>query len=125
MATLRPFHPSAERDLADALVRVIRDAIAEASAEFLASAPKGPVLSVRETADLLGVSPNTVYRLVSDGVVEAIKVRGSTRITRDSIDGYISGGAALRVSARRRVAAGRAAVEVIAQPVSVGDEGTR
>jgi excisionase family DNA binding protein len=38
--------------------------------------------SAKEFSDVLGVSINTTYRAISEGVVRASKVRGSWRIPR-------------------------------------------
>lgn len=41
--------------------------------------------SVPETAELLNVSESTVWRLVNDGTLRAIRLRGSTRIAGESL----------------------------------------
>lgn len=45
-----------------------------------------PLMSVREAADLLSISERKMYQLVSEGSVKAIKIGGSTRISRDEVE---------------------------------------
>jgi excisionase family DNA binding protein len=47
------------------------------------------VLTVPEAADSLQVSRATIYRLLADGVLESIKVRGVTRIRPTAIARYL------------------------------------
>lgn len=47
------------------------------------------LLVMSEAADILRCSKKTVYRLISDGELEALHVRGSLRVTQSSIDVYI------------------------------------
>lgn len=35
--------------------------------------------------DVLGVSERTVYRMIEDGEIRAVKVRGALRINRDAL----------------------------------------
>lgn len=44
------------------------------------------LLTVSQVAeDIFGVSEHTVYRMIEDGQISAVKVRGSVRINRDSL----------------------------------------
>ncbi|OUO46003.1 hypothetical protein B5F79_08635 [Olsenella sp. An285] len=44
------------------------------------------LLSVGQVArDVLGVSERTVYRMIDDGQIRAVKVRGALRINRDAL----------------------------------------
>lgn len=44
------------------------------------------LLTVSQVAeDIFGVSERTVYRMIEDGQISAVKVRGSVRINRDSL----------------------------------------
>lgn len=45
-------------------------------------------LSIKQTADLLGSSTRTVYRLISDGELTALHVRGSLRIPEEGVEEY-------------------------------------
>lgn len=45
-------------------------------------------LTIKTTADLLGSSTRTIYRLVADGELTAFKVRGALRIPEESLDEY-------------------------------------
>jgi excisionase family DNA binding protein len=45
--------------------------------------------NVERVAEILDVSIRTVRRLISDGVLKAIKVRKSIRISDDSLNTYI------------------------------------
>jgi excisionase family DNA binding protein len=44
--------------------------------------------TIKRTAELLGVSLKTVYRMIIDGDVIAFKCRGCLRITEESLDQY-------------------------------------
>lgn len=45
--------------------------------------------SVREVADLLSVGRAKVYELLSAGKIESVKLDGSRRILRESLEEYI------------------------------------
>lgn len=45
-------------------------------------------LTIKNAADLLGSSTRTVYRLIGDGEITAFHVRGSLKITEESLDAY-------------------------------------
>ena len=47
------------------------------------------LLSVAEAAELLGVSRMTVYRLIRDGDLQRVKVRGASRIPESSLGSYL------------------------------------
>ncbi len=47
-------------------------------------------LRIDQTAEYLNCSIRTVYRLVSDGELEAFRLKSSLRITRDSINEYVT-----------------------------------
>jgi excisionase family DNA binding protein len=46
-------------------------------------------LTISETAEYLNVSERTAYRMVADAQITGLKIRGSLRILRKSIDDYI------------------------------------
>lgn len=50
------------------------------------------VHTVQETAALLKISSKTVYKLVHDGELNAVRVRGQIRITAQALDEYLKGG---------------------------------
>ncbi len=47
-------------------------------------------LTVAEVADLLRVSSMTVYRLIKDGELPAVRVGKSYRVREDDLDRYLS-----------------------------------
>ena len=47
-------------------------------------------LRIDQTAEYLNCSIRTVYRLISDGELEAFRLKSSLRITRDSINEYVT-----------------------------------
>jgi len=52
----------------------------------------GPLLTVAEVASLLRVSNMTVYRLIKNGELSAIRVGKNYRIRQVDLDAYLSGG---------------------------------
>jgi excisionase family DNA binding protein len=48
------------------------------------------LLTVLEVAEQLRVSRGTVYNLIADGILAAVRVRGSRRVTRDSLTEYLA-----------------------------------
>lgn len=56
------------------------------SNNYLTSEPLSALLTVGQVArDVLGVSERTVYRMIEDGQIRAVKVRGALRINRDAL----------------------------------------
>ena len=53
------------------------------------ASPLRPVLSAKETADLLGVSRSHIFRLLRDGTLTRIKVGGRTLIRRTEVEEII------------------------------------
>jgi excisionase family DNA binding protein len=51
--------------------------------------PEPEFLSTREVADLLGVSPETVKKLVRGGGLEAFRIGSRIRIRRTALDAFI------------------------------------
>ena len=47
------------------------------------------ILQLSEAAELLRTSSRTVRRLIDDGELEGLKVRGGCRVTTASVDAYI------------------------------------
>jgi excisionase family DNA binding protein len=47
-------------------------------------------LTVNEVADLLRVSSMTIYRLIKDGEMPAVRVGKSYRLREDDIDAYLA-----------------------------------
>jgi excisionase family DNA binding protein len=52
----------------------------------------GGLLTVSEVADVLRVSTMTVYRLIQNGEIAAIRVGKSYRITQHELQGYLASG---------------------------------
>ena len=50
---------------------------------------QGGLLRISEAALVLGVSQRTVWRMVAEGQLKAVHVRGCTRIYRSSLDEYL------------------------------------
>lgn len=50
------------------------------------------VLTVHETALIMKVSEKTIYRLIKDGELPCVKVRGSIRIPSLTLEAYIEKG---------------------------------
>lgn len=50
------------------------------------------LLTVPQVADRLAVSTRTVYRMVAEGQLETVKVRGCTRIVQDSVARFVDPG---------------------------------
>lgn len=50
------------------------------------------VYTVADVADILHVSQKTVYRLVKEGDITGIRVRGQIRITSTALEQYLQGG---------------------------------
>jgi excisionase family DNA binding protein len=49
------------------------------------------LLSVNEVCAYLGVSRDTVYRLINAGLLRSLKVQGARRIRRDVLEEYVRG----------------------------------
>ncbi len=47
------------------------------------------IFSIKEAKDILGLSYNTVYRLVNNGTINAIKIGGSIRISQAVLRKFI------------------------------------
>lgn len=47
------------------------------------------VYTIPETAQLLRVSDETIRRMIKDGQLDAVKVRGQWRIRKESVDKYL------------------------------------
>jgi len=62
------------------------------------------LVTVKETATLLGVSPRTVLRILENGALEGVKVRRCRRVTMASIIEFAEKGTS--VETLRRVRAG-------------------
>jgi|GEM_PF-2649410 len=56
------------------------------------------LLKVNEAADYLHVSRSTVYRLLAEKQIPAIKFRGCMRIQQEDIDSYIQRSTCNRIS---------------------------
>lgn len=50
------------------------------------------IYSVKQVADILHISPKTMYQIVKDKQIEVIWVRGQIRITSTALANYIRGG---------------------------------
>lgn len=59
-------------------------------APMTSAAHASPLLSLEQTRSILNVSRTTVYRLVRDGALEKVSVRGRVHVTRASVDKYIA-----------------------------------
>jgi excisionase family DNA binding protein len=48
-----------------------------------------PLYSINEAKDLLGVSDETIRRMIHSQQLDAVKVRGQWRIRRESLEKYL------------------------------------
>lgn len=56
------------------------------SNNYLTTEPLPTLLTVGQVArSVLGVSERTVYRMIEDGQIKAVKIRGALRINRDAL----------------------------------------
>jgi len=55
-----------------------------------ATTNQSPLLSIPEVMLILGVSRSTVNRMLDDRVLEKIKVRSRTMVTRKSVEVYVA-----------------------------------
>ena len=49
----------------------------------------GKLLRLKEAAAMLAVCPRTVWRMIADGELEAVHIRGCTRVTLRSVVEYL------------------------------------
>lgn len=49
-----------------------------------------PAMSVPKVAELLAVSPKTIYRLVSNGELGCIRVGRAVRVTESQLNDYVA-----------------------------------
>jgi len=52
--------------------------------------PEALVYTIPECAEAIRMSKNTIYRLVHEGVLEAIQIRGKYRIRKSAVDRYLA-----------------------------------
>jgi excisionase family DNA binding protein len=62
---------------------VRRNAIGEGTVKLL--------YTVEEVAEMLSVSRHTIYKLVKDGELESVKVRGARRVLAEALEAYVAG----------------------------------
>jgi excisionase family DNA binding protein len=59
----------------------------------MTATPTSPdLLSVKLAAALLAVSERTVYRMIEDGQLECVKIRGAVRIPRAAVTAMVTTG---------------------------------
>ena len=51
--------------------------------------PTSPLLTIKDTAAVLAVSPRTVARLVASGELESVRIRGARRIPPAALKRYV------------------------------------
>lgn len=49
----------------------------------------GELVSVRDVAECCGVHRSTIYKLIKDGELKAVKVRNAIRLNRDAVCDYL------------------------------------
>ena len=64
-------------------------------------APTSLVLTVRDVAGALHISRSTAYRLINEGTIESIQVRGMIRVRPSALERYLD---ALERSTRETLA---------------------
>lgn len=67
-------------------VGIVEQEVAKKKAAVRASLESKMFLNIQEAAVLIGVSERTFYRLMKEGAVKALKLRGRTIIHRGNID---------------------------------------
>lgn len=50
-----------------------------------------PPLTVNETAEFLSVAPSSVYKLVNDGKLRAVRIGSTIRITPQALAAFLNG----------------------------------
>lgn len=60
----------------------------------------GDLLTLQDVAERLTTSYKTVFRLVTDGDIPAVKVGGQWRVHRDDLNAYVFGGSRRAAMAR-------------------------
>lgn len=86
---------------------------------------RGRTLSVSTAAKLLGVSDDTVRRLIHDGDVISIRVRAQHKVLRSSLERYLAEQMAIPAhdsETRRRVTAARRSRNAELQPGEPGHQ---
>lgn len=51
-----------------------------------------PVMTIEEAAEYLKAHPQTIYKMVREGRVQAAKVGREWRIHKETLDNYLKGG---------------------------------
>jgi len=54
--------------------------------------------SVRETAEALGLHPNTVYELISEGKLPALRLGRKILVSRVELEKWVAGGCPCKVA---------------------------
>lgn len=49
-----------------------------------------PLMTVRQVAEALGVCDKTVYRMISDGQLKAVRVRNAWRVSADELKRFVA-----------------------------------
>jgi excisionase family DNA binding protein len=57
--------------------------------QLLTSHPPDRLLTVKEAARYLGVSARTIYRMVGDGQLRTLKIRGCTRLRQSTVTALV------------------------------------
>jgi len=60
------------------------------------------IYTIKEVADILRVDYMTIYRMVKDYEIKAVKVRGQWRITEDALNEYMKSHSNYRVNNRSK-----------------------
>lgn len=53
---------------------------------------KNPVMTIEEVAEYLKVHSQTVYKMVREGQIKAVKVGRGWRVHKETLDNYLKGG---------------------------------
>jgi excisionase family DNA binding protein len=73
--------------IADGIIRQMKGVPTMAIKESVIMA--GPLLSLREVAQMLGISERTVYRLMEDGELHPFKMGKSWKFEQPDIEAYL------------------------------------
>jgi len=63
------------------------------NSNFLRSEVEERYYTVKQVADTLNVSPMTIYRMIQDGTMKAVRISHTYRIPASAVDDYLAANA--------------------------------
>jgi excisionase family DNA binding protein len=79
-----------EDELMDKIKKAVREAILEKNPYPSRSGERGKIITRKQAADFLGVTPPTVTKLVKEGKITAAIVRGKYRFFESNLLKYLN-----------------------------------